>query len=232
MAFSCFTAFPFVLASIFQTRMSRRYDSRTTTFSPEGRLYQVEYAMEAINHAGTCLGIVSTDGIVIVAEKKVISPLLENSAEKIYKLTDHVVCGVAGITSDANTLVTTARVTAQRHLYTYNQDMPVEQLVQRLCDIKQRYTQSGGMRPFGVSILYAGFDDRYGYQLYHSDPSGNYAGWQATCIGQNSTAAESQLKQEYKDDLDLHGAIKLAFAVLAKTLDTPKLSSDKCKFVY
>ena len=209
--------------------MSRRYDSRTTTFSPEGRLFQVEYAMEAINHAGTCLGIVSKDGIVIVAEKKIISPLLENSAEKIYKLTDHVICGVAGITSDANTLVTTARVTAQRYLFTYNQDMPVEQLVQRLCDIKQKYTQSGGMRPFGVSILYAGYDDKYGYQLYHSDPSGNYAGWKATCIGQNSAAAESQLKQDFKEDMSLEDAITLAFAVMQKTLDSPQLSSDKRK---
>lgn len=209
-------------------QMSRRYDARTTTFSPEGRLFQVEYAMEAINHAGTVIGIVAKDGVVLVAEKKVVTNLLENSTEKIFSVTDNIVCGVAGITSDANTLVATARMQAQQYLFTFDQDMPVEQLVQQICNIKQRYTQSGGMRPFGVSLLYCGYDDKYGYQLYHSDPSGNYAGWKATCIGQNNGAAESQLKEEYKDDMTLVEAVQLGFRVLAKTLDSPQLSSDKC----
>ncbi|KAE9456523.1 hypothetical protein C3L33_11541, partial [Rhododendron williamsianum] len=164
--------------------MSRRYDSRTTIFSPEGRLYQVEYAMEAIGNAGTAIGILSKDGVVLVGEKKVTSKLLQTSTstEKMYKIDDHVACAVAGIMSDANILINTARVQAQRYTFSYQEPMPVEQLVQSLCDTKQGYTQFGGLRPFGVSFLFAGWDKNYGFQLYTSDPSGNYGGWKAAAI--------------------------------------------------
>lgn len=97
-----------------------------------------------------------------------------------------MVCSVAGITSDANVLTNELRVIAQRFQLNYGEPMPCEQLVSYLCDIKQAYTQYGGKRPFGVSILYMGWDKHYGYQLYQSDPSGNYGGWKATCIGNNS----------------------------------------------
>ncbi|ONK66364.1 uncharacterized protein A4U43_C06F6970 [Asparagus officinalis] len=123
--------------------MSRRYDSRTTIFSPEGRLYQVEYAMEAIGNAGSAIGILAKDGVVLVGEKKVTSKLLQTSksTEKMYKIDDHVACAVAGIMSDANILINTARVQAQRYTFSYQEPMPVEQLVQSLCDTKQGYTQ-------------------------------------------------------------------------------------------
>ncbi|CAG8697267.1 5118_t:CDS:2, partial [Dentiscutata erythropus] len=209
--------------------MARRYDARTTIFSPEGRLYQVEYAMEAISHAGTALGILASDGIVIAAEKKVTSKLLEQTttSEKIYLLNDNVICGVAGITADANFLINYSRRAAQEYLYTYGEDIPVEQLVQRLCDLKQGYTQYGGLRPFGVSFIYAGHDSHYGFQLYHSDPSGNYGGWKATCIGANNASAQSLLKQDYKDEITLKEARELAAKVLSKTMDSTTLSSEK-----
>merc|ERR1711982_70889 len=126
--------------------MSRRYDGRTTTFSPEGRLYQVEYAMEAISHAGAAVGILSKDGVVLAAEKKIMSKLLETSktTEKMYKLDNHLACAVAGITADANILINTARLAAQRYTFTYDEPMPVEQMAQNLCDTKQGYTQFGG----------------------------------------------------------------------------------------
>ncbi|KAJ3024330.1 protein with putative role during mitosis [Thoreauomyces humboldtii] len=212
--------------------MARRYDSRTTIFSPEGRLYQVEYAMEAISHAGTTLGILATDGVVLVAEKKSSSKLLEQlaSSEKIYQLTDHACCAVAGYTSDANTLVGHSRLEAQKYLYTYGENIPVEQLVQKLCDLKQGYTQYGGLRPFGVSFLYAGHDDDHGFQLYHSDPSGNYSGWKATCIGASASNAQGILKQDYTEDMDLKQAKSLAIKVLNKIMDTTTLGSDKLEF--
>ncbi|KAI9006422.1 nucleophile aminohydrolase [Hyaloraphidium curvatum] len=212
--------------------MARRYDSRTTIFSPEGRLYQVEYAMEAISHAGTALGILAADGVVLAAEKKVTSKLLEQNigAEKIYVLNNNMACAVAGITADANTLVQSARVAAQRYLFTYQEDIPAEQLVQRLCDQKQGYTQFGGLRPYGVSFIYGGYDNHFGFQLYISDPSGNYAGWKANCIGANSANAQSILKQDYKDELTLKEAMSLAVKVLAKTMDSTTISSDKLEF--
>jgi len=210
--------------------MARRYDTRTTIFSPEGRLYQVEYAMEAIGHAGTCLGILAEDGIILAAEKKNTNVLLDDEnffSDKIYKLYDDMVCSVAGITSDANVLTNELRLIAQRYYLQYGEPMPCEQLVAWLCDIKQAYTQYGGKRPFGVSILYIGWDKHYGFQLYQSDPSGNYGGWKATCIGNNSNAAISMLKQEYKEGLKLDEAKALAIKILSKTLDTTKLTPEK-----
>ncbi|KAJ6224838.1 hypothetical protein RDWZM_003383 [Blomia tropicalis] len=209
---------------------ARRYDSRTTIFSPEGRLYQVEYAMEAIGHAGTCLGILASDGIVLAAEKRNTNKLLDEVfiSEKIYKLHDDMACSVAGITSDANVLTNELRLIGQRHLLQYGESISCERLVSWLCDIKQAYTQYGGKRPFGVSILYMGWDKHYGFQLYQSDPSGNYSGWKATCIGNNSSAAVSLLKQEYKEgETNLQQALALTIKVLSKTLDTTKLTGDK-----
>ncbi|KAI6228997.1 USE1-like protein [Aphelenchoides fujianensis] len=207
--------------------MARRYDSRTTIFSPEGRLYQVEYAMEAISHAGTCLGILATDGILIAAEKRNVHKLLDDEvlAEKIYRISENIACTVAGITADANILISRLRYWAAEYKFNYGEAIPVEELVQSLCNEKQRYTQIGGKRPFGVSLLYGGWDQHYGFQLYQSDPSGNYTGWKATCIGNNHQAAVSLLKQEYKS-MSLADATKLAMKVLSKSLDV-KLSADK-----
>eukprot|EP00850_Spirogloea_muscicola_P006336 SM000030S11345 [mRNA] locus=s30:220156:221895:- [translate_table: standard] len=209
--------------------MARRYDSRTTIFSPEGRLYQVEYAMEAISHAGAAVGIMAVDGVVLAAEKKITSKLLETSktTEKMYKIDDYVASAVAGITADANILVNTARLIAQRYAFAYQEAIPVEQLVQQLCDTKQGYTQFGGLRPFGVSFLFAGWDQNFGFQLYQSDPSGNYGGWKAAAIGANNQAAQSILKQDYKEDMDLEAALGLALKVLSKTMDSTTLSANK-----
>ncbi|KAL1306117.1 hypothetical protein AAFC00_004233 [Neodothiora populina] len=212
--------------------MSRRYDSRTTIFSPEGRLYQVEYALEAISHAGTAIGILAQDGIVLAAERKVTSKLLEQdtSAEKLYILNDNMICAVAGMTADANILINYARQAAQQYLLTYNQEIPCEQLVRRLCDLKQGYTQHGGLRPFGVSFIYAGYDAQRHFQLYQSNPSGNYGGWKATSVGANNASAQSLLKQDYNEECNLKEACGLAVKVLSKTMDSTKLSSEKLEF--
>jgi len=202
--------------------MARRYDRNVTTFSPEGRLHQVEYAVEAINNAGTAVGILAVDGVVMAGEKQKMTKLLEapKSSEKIYKLDDHVATVVAGLTSDANILINEARVEAQRYKYQYGEAVPVEQLVEKVCDQKQLYTQYGGQRPFGVKFLFAGYDDHFGYQLYLSDPSGNYSGWKATCMGQNGNAGQSLLKNEYDDSMTTDQCLKLALKVLHKTMES------------
>lgn len=186
---------------------------------------------------------------MLAAERKVTSKLLEQdtSAEKLYILNEYrsirtllgsprltvfcsnMICAVAGMTADANILINYARTAAQRYLYSYNEDIPCEQLVRRLCDLKQGYTQHGGLRPFGVSFIYAGFDPRNQFQLYQSNPSGNYGGWKATSVGANNASAQSLLKQDYKDDCDLKEACGLAVKVLSKTMDSTKLSSEKSK---
>lgn len=187
-------------------------------------------------------------GIVLAAEKKVTSKLLEKekgSKEKLFMINgcvsgcrvtrssahttscSNVVAGVAGLNADANSLVSYARNAAQGHLASYDEDMPAEQLVRRLCDLKQGYTQFGGLRPFGVAFLFAGHDPTNGFQLYASDPSGNYSGWKATCIGANNGTATSLLRQEYHDQMGIEEAKGLALKVLSKTMDSTSLDSDK-----
>lgn len=141
----------------------------------------------------------------------------------------NMICAVAGMTADANILINYARQAAQRYLLTYNEDIPCEQLVRRLCDLKQGYTQHGGLRPFGVSFIYAGWDPRRQFQLYLSNPSGNYGGWKATSAGANNASAQSLLKQDYKEDCTLKEACGVAVKVLSKTMDSTKLSSEKSK---
>lgn len=145
----------------------------------------------------------------------------------IFLSRSNMICAVAGMTADANILINYARQAAQRYLLTYNEDIPCEQLVRRLCDLKQGYTQHGGLRPFGVSFIYAGWDPRREFQLYLSNPSGNYGGWKATSAGANNASAQSLLKQDYKEDCTLEEACAQAVKVLSKTMDSTKLSSEK-----
>eukprot|EP00450_Noctiluca_scintillans_P039277 CAMPEP_0194478384 /NCGR_PEP_ID=MMETSP0253-20130528/1846_1 /TAXON_ID=2966 /ORGANISM="Noctiluca scintillans" /LENGTH=250 /DNA_ID=CAMNT_0039317465 /DNA_START=25 /DNA_END=777 /DNA_ORIENTATION=+ len=209
--------------------MARRYDQRTTTFSPEGRLFQVEYAVEAISQAGSVVGILASDGVVLAAEKKVTSKLLDQAKtrEKLYEIDDHVVLGVAGIPSDGKILISKLQLSAQRSMYTYQTPMPVEQLVVGISNDKQGYTQFGGLRPFGVSFLIAGYDDQHGYQLYRTDPSGNYGGWKAHAIGQNNNTADQILRQDWNEGMDLKAALDLAAKVLVKTMDAATPNAEK-----
>jgi 20S proteasome subunit alpha 3 len=140
---------------------------------------------------------------------------------------------VAGISADANILIDHARLVCQRYEFAYGgQPIPVEQLVRQLCDLKQSYTQNGGMRPFGVAFLIAGWDRIHGLQLYQSDPSGNYSGWCATCIGAGASAAQSILKAEYPESdriasLTTANAGKLLVKVLEKTMEAKILNGEK-----
>lgn len=190
----------------------------------------MEYAIEAINNAAAAVGILADDGVVIATEKVVVSKLLAppKGSEKVYKIDEHVMCAVAGLTADATILINNCRVGAQRHRFRYRSPQPVEQLVQYICDVKQGYTQYGGLRPFGVSFLFAGWDKYHGFQLYHSDPSGNYGGWKATAIGSNFQSAQSTLKSEFKEEgVDIEAAKELAVKVLTKTMDTTAPTSEK-----
>lgn len=209
-----------------------RYDSRTTTFSPAGRLFQVEYALEAINNASSTLGMLTKEGVVLAADKMVTSKLLDQSMEqeKLYKIDDQIICAVAGWTADANVLLHQARLASQRYLYRYDEPMTPESLVVRICDTKQSYTQFGGLRPFGVSFLIAGWDKSKGFQLYHTDPAGNFGGWRTTAIGQNSLSAQQILKQEWQEDLTLDQGLLLAARVLTKTTDSTSSLADMVEF--
>lgn len=215
--------------------MSSRYDSRTTTFSPEGRLFQVEYAVEAIQQAGTVVGIQTKEGVVLVAEKMVQHPLfdvegeqLKNiSGEKAFRLANHLGCCVAGITSDANELLEYARLVAHRHEYTFQEPMAVEDLCRAICDEKQLFTQYGSVRPFGVSFMIAGWDRYFGFQLFATEPSGDYNAWSAYAIGKNDQLAQSLLKKDWKESMSLEEAQVLGLRILSKTMDAIKIPKER-----
>jgi 20S proteasome subunit alpha 3 len=189
----------------------------------------VEYAIAAIQNAASAVGIQTSQGIVIASEKRVTSKLLAppKSSEKMYKLDEHIFAAVAGLTSDANILLQYARTAAQKYRYTYNEEQPVEQIVQLLSDYKHSYTQYGGLRPFGVAFLFGGWDRHYGFQLYQSDPAGNYSGWKATAIGSNSQSAQSMLKTEYDEKMSLEEAKQLAVKLLSKSMDSANPTAEK-----
>lgn len=134
---------------------------------------------------------------------------------------------MAGLTGDANILIDQARLRAGRYAYQYQEPIPVEQLVEYVCNYKQSYTQYGGLRPFGVAFLFAGYDEHHSFQLYQSDPSGNYSGWKATVIGANNQAGKSLLKTDYKEEGTVQDALQLAVKVLNKTMDGTSASADK-----
>ena len=195
-------------------------------FLSTGHLYQIYYAIEAINKAGPAIGILTTDGIVIAAGKRAGSALLDirSESERLYTIDSNIACVVAGITSDAHTLLDNSRLEAQRYLATYQEQAPVEHIVNRLCALKHSYTQFGGLRPFGASFLIAGWDKHVGFQLYHTDPSGNYNAWKAKPMGANSSAAQAVLQEAFKEDgaakLTVADGRALAIKALSKAMDS------------
>jgi len=193
------------------------YDRAITIFSPEGRLYQVEYAYEAVKRGMTALGVKAVDGVVLAVEKKSTSPLVEG-AEKIKKIDDHVGVAFAGLFGDARVLIDQARIYAQTHRLVYGEPIPIEMLVKRICDIKQVYTQHGGVRPFGVAFLFAGID-RKGVHLIQTDPGGTYLRCKARAIGAGAQRALDLFVKEYRDDIKIDEAALLALRGLREAIE-------------
>lgn len=174
------------------------YDRGSTIFSPDGRLFQVEYAIEAVKRGTTAIGIKTKEGCSLLVEKRLHSTLVEKMlVKKIFAIDDHIAVAIAGLTADARILVNHARIQAQIHRITYNETITVETLTRRLADLKQLYTQHAGVRPFGVSLLIAGCDEIRGSQLFMTEPSGSYWGYRATAIGSSAPAIIEYLEGEY-----------------------------------
>jgi 20S proteasome subunit alpha 3 len=208
--------------------MSRKYDSYTTLFTPEGRLLQVEYAISNIEKAGLCLGVTTKGGVVLATEKETTSKLLETnkSSDKIYKIDKNIAVGVAGLSGDANLLIDWARHFSQNYYIKYKNNTPVENVVRFIGDEQQIKTQKGSNRPYGAGFLYAGWDRLYGYQLYNIEPSGVFNCWKAHAIGQNSKNSQSSFKQYYDENISLEDGITLAARILRKSLDKNKITGE------
>jgi len=199
---------------------SLAYDRAITIFSPEGRLYQVEYALEAVRRGKTAVGVKAANGVVIGVHKEATSPLMDlEQIQKIYMIDKHVGCAIAGLHADARILVDFARVQSQINQITYGESIDVEVLTKKVCDLKQQYTQVGGIRPFGVSLLIVGVD-KQGPQVFTTDPSGSYWGWRATAIGFNSDAARDYLEKHYKPTIKLFpAAVKLCIETIRHVVE-------------
>lgn len=174
-----------------------------STFSPEGRLFQVEYSLEAIKLGSTAIGVATSEGVVLGVEKRVTSTLLETSSvEKIVEIDRHIGCAMSGLQADARSMVEHARVECQSHAFNYNENLRVESCTQAICDLALRFGESADgeesimSRPFGVALLIAGYDED-GPQLYHAEPSGTFYRYDAKAIGSGSEGAQAELQNEY-----------------------------------
>jgi proteasome alpha subunit len=196
------------------------YDRGITIFSPDGRLYQVEYAREAVRRGSASIGVRATDGVVLLADKRRRSKLVEpESVEKIHKVDDHIGIASAGHVADARQLIDFARQQAQVNHLRYDEPVGIETLTKEVTDHIQQYTQLGGARPFGVSLLIGGVEDGVP-RLFETDPSGTPYEWQAHAIGENQSTIRDYLEEHYDPDIDLEAAVELALKALADSDDS------------
>jgi len=206
------------------------YDRGVNTFSPAGRLFQVEYALEAIKLGSTAIGIRTNEGVVLAVEKRLTSPLIEpSSIEKILEIDVHMGCAMSGLTADARTLVDHARVEAQNHWFTYNERMPVESNVHTISDLAldfsttEKKDRKAMSRPFGVALLVAGVDQD-GPSLWNTEPSGTYTKYAACAIGSAQEGATNLLQEQYNKDMSLADAEQLSLTILRQVMEE-KLTS-------
>jgi len=193
------------------------YDRTSAMFSPDGRLLQVEYAKEAVKQGSTAIGLVCKEGVLLVADKRVVDKLIvADSVDKIIQIDDHIGAAATGFVMDARVLLEKAQVMVQQHRITYGVPMEVLSLVKEICDIKQFFTQYGGARPFGVSVILAGVDENP--VLYVTDPTGIFFEYKATAIGEGEVEVKQILNKEYKESITIDEGLKLAVSALRKVL--------------
>lgn len=204
------------------------YDRAITVFSPDGRLFQVEYASETVKRGATVLGIASPEAVVLAAEERATSKLQDPSFMwKIFQIDEHVGAAVAGLSCDAHILVDQARIYAQSNRLLYDEPIDIEILTRRIGEIKQLYTQHAGVRPFGISILFGG-TDRKGSRIFWTDPSGAYLAYKAWAIGAGGDGANEILEAEYNDSLSLDDSVLLALKCMSKVLED-KIDAQKIR---
>ena len=204
----------------------REYDGAITIFSPEGRIYQVEYALELVKRGSPIVGVKSPDGVVLAAiepkQSRLAAPI---NSKKIYQIDDHVAVAIAGLSPDARVLIRQARYASQGNRMTYDEPVDIESLTSSVGDLLQTYTQNAGVRPFGVSLIFGGVDT-HRVSLISTDPSGSYRGHKAHAIGRNSEKAMKVLHDQYREGMNLDEATALAIESLKEAADEELTPED------
>jgi len=189
------------------------YDRTATMFSPEGHLLQVEYAEKTVRLGSASVGMKCSDGVFIIADKRVKDTLIvQESANKIHEIDSHIIVSVAGIIADARVLIERSQVLAQQHRITYDSEIEPELIIKEISSTQQQFTQYGGARPFGVSLMVAGINNNKAV-LYTSDITGNYFSYYANAIGENDDKLRDKLKEKYKKDLTIKEGVKIALKI-------------------
>jgi proteasome alpha subunit len=197
----------------------RTYDRALTVFSPEGRLFQVEYALEAVRRGTLAVAIKSKDDVCLVAQIKVASKLMDaDSIDKIFQIDEHIGVAIAGLHADSRALINYARVQAQSFRLTYDEPVRLNMLAKTIADLKQQFTQFGGVRPWGCAFFLIGIDAS-GTHIYTTSPSGIYRPFKAFAIGSGEATAREYLIENYKPDLPLEGIVSLALKALKEAID-------------
>ena len=208
-----------LMALEFMQPSGRGYDHGVSTFSPDGRLYQVEYARESVKRGTTTVGLKYKDGAVLIVDKRISNKLvITDSIEKMYQIDDHIGMTTSGLVADARQLVDKARVQCQINRMTFGSPISMITLVKKMCDYKQSFTQYGGARPFGTALLIAGVDDE-GVHLFETDPSGAYQSYQAGAIGRGRTTVIGHFEKSWKNGMTQNAAIKLGLEALQESLE-------------
>lgn len=197
----------------------RGYDHSITMFSPDGRLFQVEYARESVKRGTTTAGLKFRDGVVLVCDKRIASRLiLPESIEKMFKIDEHIGFATSGLVADARQLVDRARVECQVNRITYASAIPVDMLTKKMCDFMQSFTQYGGARPYGTALLIGGVDEN-GIHLFETDPSGAYQSYHAGAIGSGRSTVIDYFEANWKNNLTMNAAMKMGLEALRNSLD-------------
>ncbi len=200
------------------------YDRAIKVFSPDGRLFQVEYAREAVRRGTTAVGIKAVDGVAVLVDKRITSRLMEpESIEKIFQIDQHIGAATSGLVADARVLIDRARVESQINRLVYDESIGVEVLAKRICDFKQTYTQYGGVRPFGTSLLIVGADDTR-VRLFETDPSGALVSYKAGSIGAGRNVVMEVFEEQYQEGMEMEDAIVLGLKALKKATEEEKLN--------
>lgn len=188
------------------------YDRAATMFSPDGHILQVEYAEKTVRLGSASIGFVCSDGVLIIADKRVNDSLMvPESANKISEIDSHIIASAAGILSDARVLIERAQLLSQQHRVTYDSPIDSVSVIKDISDVKQQFTQYPGARPFGVAVMIAGVDSKS--RVFVSDITGNYFEYFATAIGENDEKIKEILRKKYQVSMDIEASIKMGLEI-------------------